>query len=111
VAHDLQGDVLVLVGDGLQEEQVQVFLQRQVDHGLGRVLAALPGDLGHGAMGPLHRVEHEEPVVIGRPRLGAQGAPVIARARALYEATSQVGVAQAPPLLVEGQGAELLPHR
>ena len=39
VAHDLERDVLVLVGDGLQEEEVEVLLEREVDHGLGRMLA------------------------------------------------------------------------
>ena len=111
VAHDLERDVLVLVGHGLEEEEVQVLLERQLDHRLRRMLAALARDLGHRAVRPLDGVEHEQPVVVGRLRLGAQRTPAIALARDLDELLARRGIAQAVPLLGERKLAELLPHR
>src|SRR5213594_2797925 len=66
--HELERMVLVLVGDGLEEEAVQTLLEREVDHGLDRVQAALARDLGHRPMRPVYRVEDKDPLVRGRPR-------------------------------------------
>src|SRR2546422_5392189 len=81
--HELERMVLVLVGDGLEEEAVQALLEREVDHGLDWVQAALARDLGHRPMRPLHRVEDEDPLVRGRPRLRPDRAPLPTLARGL----------------------------
>ena len=39
---------------GVQEEDAEVRLEAEVDHGLGRVDAALARDLGHRAVRSLH---------------------------------------------------------
>src|SRR5690242_21466162 len=39
------------------EEQVEILRQRQIDHGLGRMLATLARDLGDRAVRTFHRVE------------------------------------------------------
>jgi len=78
MAHQLEGVVLVLVGDRLEEEDIEILRQREVDHGLGRMLAALAGDLGDRAMRSLHGIEHEEPVVVSELWLGPDWpAPVV----------------------------------
>ncbi len=66
--------------------------------------------LGHRAVRALHGVEHEEAVELGGPGLRADGTAAVARARGLDQPAAQLGVAQLPPLLVERQGAQLLPH-
>jgi hypothetical protein len=47
VLDQLEGVLLVLVGDGLEEEELEVLLERQVDHCLGRVLTAFARDRCH----------------------------------------------------------------
>ena len=75
VAHQLEGVVLVLVGDRLEKEELEILRQREVDHGFRRMLAALAGDLGDRAMRSLDGIEDEEPIVVGelRPRCRAGG--------------------------------------
>ena len=96
---------------GCRKNSVEVLLERQVDHGLGRCCAALARDLGHRAVRAVHGVEHEEPVVVGRPRLGADAARPSRSRRGLDQPAAQLGVAQLPLLLVERQRADLLPLR
>src|SRR5262249_16309423 len=72
--------------------------------------AALPRHLRHRLVRPLHGVHDEEPVVDGRTRLRAEGLPRVTLARSLHQAAPQLRIAQTLLLLVEGQGAEFLPH-
>src|SRR5712691_4107538 len=99
MAHDLERDVLILVGHGLEEEEVQVLLEREVDHRLGRVLATLARDLGYRAMRTLDGVEHEEPVVVGQLRLGAEGTPAVTLSGHLDQLAAYLRVAKSVPLV------------
>src|SRR5437899_11013396 len=109
--HELERMVLVLVGDGLEEEAVQALLEREVDHGLDWVQAALARDLGHRPMRPLHRVEDEDPLVRGRPRLRPDRATLPALARGPDQAAAHLGVGPVLALLLDRPGPELLPRR
>jgi hypothetical protein len=99
VAHHLQHVLLHLIGHGMHEEALEVLLQRQIDHRLGRIDAALPRDLGDRAVRALHLVVHVDPLVGERPRLGAEGALVGRLAGALDQHPLGRGIAQALQLL------------
>src|SRR4030095_6895749 len=107
----LEGVVLVLVGDRLEEEEIEILRQREVDHGLGRMLAALAGDLGDRAMRSLDRVEDEEPVVVGELGLGAERAAAVALAGGGDEPAAHLGVTKLAPLLGERERPNVLPLR
>ncbi len=111
VAHQLQRDVLILVGDRLEEEGVEVALEGDVDHGLYRIAAALACHLGHRAVRTVDVVHYEEPVEHGRARLGPEGLAVELRPRRLDQLGAQALVAQARTLLGQRQLADLAPHR
>ena len=70
VAHHLQHMLLVLIGQRLQEELLEVFLQGQINKGLDRVLISLCGDLLNGAVGRVGLVHQEQPFEIRRPSFG-----------------------------------------
>ena len=106
----LEGVVLVLVGDGLEEEALQVLLEGEVDHGLHGTHAALARDLRHGAVRSLGRVHEEDPLVGGGPRLGSDGLALVALPRGLDEPALHLRVAQPALLLFQRQRPQLLPH-
>src|SRR5215471_17324634 len=91
---ELQRVILVLVGDWLQEEPVEVLLERQIDDRLDRVDPALPRDLRDGTMRALRRVHHENPLVRAQPGLGADRASLVTLLRGLDQTPAQLGVAQ-----------------
>src|SRR4030095_3666768 len=107
----LEGVVLVLVGDRLEEEEIEILRQREVDHGLGRMLAALAGDLGDGAVRSLDGIEDQEPVVVGELGLGAERAAAVTLAGGRDEPSAHLGVAELAPLLGERERPNLLPYR
>src|SRR5262245_38717053 len=74
------------------------------------MLAALACDLGHRAVRALYRVEDEQPVVVWRLRLRSHRTSTVAGAGGLDEPAAQVGIAKLSPLLVEREGAEILPQ-
>ena len=97
--HQLERVVLILVGDGLEEEPLQVSLEREVDHRLHGIDAALARDLRHRAVRPFSSVHDEDPFVLGGPWLGPDRTPLVALARGLDEAPAQLRVAQPLRLL------------
>src|SRR5882724_551581 len=111
VLDQLQRDVLVLVGDGLEEEHVHVRLEPEVDHGLDGIDAALLGDLRHRAMRPVHALHHMDPLVDGGPRLGADGLAVFTFFRRRHQLLPELGIPQALLLLLQRERAKLAPHR
>jgi hypothetical protein len=66
--------------------------QSEVDHGLGRMLAALACDLGHRAVRSFHSVEDEQPVVVRGLGLGADRPAAVLLTGGLDEPTAQVGI-------------------
>jgi len=62
MAHHLEHLIFRFVEDWLAKEQLEVVLQRQVDHHRDRIVAALAGDLGDGAVRTEHGVHDVEPI-------------------------------------------------
>ncbi len=111
MSHHLEHGVLIFVGDRVDEETLEVPLEREVDHRLGRIDTALARDLGHRTVRARDVVVEEDPLVGERPRFGPEG-PALGRfVGALDQTTPRLGVAQALSLLGQRQRAERLPRR
>ena len=110
--HQLERVVLVLVGDRLEEEEVEVLLEREVDHRLDRMLRrARARPRPPSGAGP-PRCRRRRSSRSRRPRLGAERRWRPSRSpRGLDQPAAQLGIAQPLLLLGERQRAQLLPHR
>ena len=88
----LERVVLVLVGDRLEEEPLEILLEGQVDHRLDRIDSALARNLGHRAVRALGGIHDEGPLVRGRARLGADRAALVALACGGDQTAAHLGV-------------------
>src|SRR5437867_12234440 len=93
--HHLEHGVLIFVGDRVDEETLEVPLEREVDHRLGRIDTALARDLSHRTVRARDVVVEEAPLAGARPRLVPQGPALGRYVGALDQTTPRLGVAEA----------------
>src|SRR5208337_3693249 len=76
--HHFQNVVLILVDQGLEEELLEIFLQREINHHTNRIFAFSVCDLGDRSIRRCGPIEREDPVVVCAARLRTYCAFVVA---------------------------------
>src|SRR3954469_626825 len=101
MAHHLQHRVLQFIGDRVNEEAIEIALEREIDHRLRGRNAALARDVGDRTMRTLHLVVEEDPLVWERPRFSAECAAHRLIVRSGNQTAARRWVAQSLALLRE----------
>ena len=93
----------------LEEEHVEVVLQRDVDHCLDGIDAAPPRLVRDGGIGEIRRLQDGHRLELRASRFGPERRAVVAVIRGVDEPPAHLGIAQEQLLLGVGLAAHLLP--
>src|SRR5271163_2483817 len=77
--HHFQNVILILVDQGLHEELLEIFFEREINHDIDRVFALRGRDLGNRAIRWCRPVERENPVVVRAARFRTHRALLVTR--------------------------------
>ena len=107
--HQLQHRLALFVRDHLAEELIEVRLEREIDHQLDGVDAALGRELVHRGVRRGGALDDAQPVEVGLARLGADGVPVVAVVCGGHETCARLGIFERLALGVERQLPDFSP--